>query len=204
VLAILVSVGAFSLVGCHSTPASASRAPEPLPGPTATPALPADPNEALRTELSSGLFQLSATLDSIQAALKSSKELQKVATGTLKEALAEVTDRIDSCGSTLAEHSEQPPTAELIKGNFSKYDDQRLKTIDDVNDSLAELREVKGMVKGLTGDTPELEDEITKLTALVDQAMEDATGTLQALGGKQQMPDSTPVSSPSDDAPQPS
>ncbi len=185
---------AIVVAGCGSSTkvAQADVATQPTPAPTAS--LPADANEAVREQLRSGLFQLSAALDSIQEALKQAKEIQKGSKGRLKEAMSEVVDRIDSCGSTLADHNSDPPTVDDVKKDFAKFDDQRLKTVDDVNDTLSELKEIKGMVGGLTGDTPELEDKLTRLAALVDQAMEDASGTLLALGGKEQLPTSVPTS----------
>jgi len=186
-IALLVVV----LAGCGSKtkPEEQSAPPTDTLKPSAAPS---DPNEALHEQLSSGLFQLSATLDSIQSALKEAKDLQRDAKGALKEGLVDVVDHLDSCGATLADHNEDPPTVEEIKKNFAPLDDKRLKTIDDVNDTLSDLKESKGMVSGLTGDTDELEERVTRLAALIDQAMEDARGTLQALGGQEQLPTAAP------------
>ncbi len=191
-------------MGCGSKKADVAEAATPGPSAIATPSLPADPNEALHEQLSSGHFQLSATLDSIQEALKLAKQIKKDAKGTIAEAMADVVDRIDSCGSTLSEHIEDAPGVADVKKDFAKYDDQRIKTIDDVNDTIAELKEVKGMVAGLTGDTPDLEDEITKLAALIAQAMDDAEGTLKAFGGKEQLPGSVPLNPSPNASPSPS
>lgn len=184
---VVACLAALALVGCHSGKQTVASAATPSTA-TLSPSAPADPNEALRSELSSGIYQLGATLDSVQAALEQAKTIDKDAKADFKQAMDDIVDRLNSCGSTLADYNDEPPSLETVAKDFKKYDDQRLKAIDDVNDTVTELKEIKGMVSGVAGTSDATEDQLTKLAALVDQALEDASGTLDALGGKVQLP----------------
>lgn len=157
--------------------------------PAASTATPAKPETLLHQQLRSGLVQLEGTLETIELALDEAKARLKQATGADRERLQELVDRIDDCGATLAEHLGDPPTESEVAASFARYDEQRLRMIDDVNDSVVAMNEAAGLCLG-EGEEPL--PALAKLHELVTTAIEDLRGTLDALGGKEVAPAEDP------------
>lgn len=182
-------LAALSLTACNKT------SPDPegdtKVGPaTASVQKPSSPEEAVHEQLRAGRFQLEGSLDSIEAALNAAKALDKEAKGETKETLDDVVDRINSVGDVLANQKVETPSLAEVKKNFGTQDDARLKAIDDVNDSLTELRETQKIIDALAESAPDPK-AYDDLSALLDTAIEDTHGTLEAFGGKEVAPDTS-------------
>lgn len=171
-------VGLVALAGCGSKPTE-----EAQPGPAKPPVEETKtPAELLHEQLRSGSFQLTAALDSIEAALKEAKA--HPATGELKNSLKEIADDIDSAGTDLTEENDDPPTKEQVAADMASFEAKRKKLCDMINDSLHDLIDARGIVDSFAeeGKTGPLENVGLK----IDVAIDDLKGALEALGGKEE------------------
>lgn len=167
-------IGAFFLLGCgdkkQGTPEGGTTLPE-----NATPA------DKLYEQLRGGIFQIDASLGSIEDALKEAKEFS--ASGEdIRQSLEDIQASIDSAGEILAEEAAVQPEK---NGDVSTYDKRRVKLTELVNDALHDLRDARGIVDSLGG-----EDEPGPLESVgvkIDVAMDDLRGALEALGGKEEV-----------------
>lgn len=163
----------FSLAGC-------SKSPDPITV-SDFPTTQASPSEQAFEGLRSGQFQIEAALDSIEEALnaaraKSSDSIE------IKQSLEEIATSIDSAGNNLAEEAAVQPN----KGEPVSKVAARKKLLSDlVNDSLHDLRDARGIVDSLAegNEAGPLED----IGVLIDVALDDLRGALEALGGKEEV-----------------
>jgi len=161
---------ALSVWGCsRGDAATAQKPPELSANPT--------PYEKAR----SGLFQISAALDSIEVALAEAKAMPTSSIDQ-RTSLAEVQDYLDSAGAGLAEES-----AALVDktAEHAQLEIRRKKLIEIANDSLHDLREARGIVDSLAeGDSP---GPLEPIGLKIDVAMDDLRGALEAMGGREEI-----------------
>lgn len=132
------------------------------------------------------------TLEEIQTTITGLKS--GGATAQFLEGLAEVEDLMGSAADASAEYSGTPPTADEVKAEFSKFDEQRLKAITELNDALIDLRGAKATAESMA----ESEPRMTSLSDLLSLAVSDLEEAIKAFGG-------TPEEEPAEDgAPAPS
>lgn len=166
-------IAAFALVGCAEKKEIAS-GPTPLPD-NATPA------DKLYEKLRGGVFQIDASLGSIEDALNEAKAANP-STGDIKQSLEDIKASIDSAGEILAEEAAVKPEK---NGDIPSYEKRRVKLVELVNDALHDLRDARGIVDSLAG-----EDDLGPLEQVgvkIDVAMEDMRGALRALGGEEKV-----------------
>ncbi len=158
----------------------------------AKPAAPKDPDQALFDQIRSGAYQIGSAIDAIESVRKTTKEIASREAGATQKALVMITSQLDAAGKALVEFSDEPPTFEEFKKNFSAQDERRLKAIDAANESLNDLRDAQDIVGDLLDSHPpepentELDNADSDLEECV-QAVQDA---IKAMGGKVNSPDS--------------
>jgi hypothetical protein len=129
----------------------------------------------------SGIYQINAGLDSIEEALKVAKA-STAASIDIKESLEDVENSIDSAGEYLAEEAAIEPNSQEPA---EKLEVRRKKLIDVVNDALHDLRDARGIVDSLAGETET--GPLENVGVAVDAAMDDLRGALDALGGQEEV-----------------
>ena len=166
-------LGVLALLGCgdkKQAPSGTTTLPE-----NATPA------DKLYEQLRGGIFQIDASLGSIEDALKEAKATSP-STEDIRQSLEDIQASIDSAGEILAEEAAVQPEK---NGDVSSYDKRRAKLVELVNDALHDLRDARGIVDSLAG-----EDDLGPLEPVgvkIDVAMDDLRGALEALGGKEEV-----------------
>ncbi|MBC8066256.1 MAG: hypothetical protein H7Y17_15600 [Chlorobia bacterium] len=164
----LCVVGIVAISGCGDKRANVANVPD---APT--------PAGEIYEQLRSGVFQINAGLDSIEAALGEAKKASP-STSAVKESLADIQASIDSAGDGLGEEAAEEPQ----KGtDLPTLDARRKKLIDLVNDSLHDLRDARGIVNSLAGESGQ--GPLDAIGIKIDVAMDDLKGALEALGGKE-------------------
>lgn len=166
-------LGVLALLGCG----------DKKQGPSGTTTLPenATPADKLYEQLRGGIFQIDASLGSIEDALKEAKASSQ-STEDIRQSLEDIQASIDSAGEILAEEAAVQPEK---NGDVSSYDKRRAKLVELVNDALHDLRDARGIVDSLGG-----EDDLGPLEPVgvkIDVAMDDLRGALEALGGKEEV-----------------
>lgn len=182
--ALLIGLAACAL-GCGSGKESAAPA---TTGATAQPPMqaekPVDPEHALYEQVRSGAVQLGGAADDIEDALRSVEELSKAAPRDLKDGLGDVKALVDSAGTGVADFTAEVPDFEQFKSQLALFDEQRLKAIQETNDSVHDLREAKGIVQSLeSGATSELTTKLDDLASLIDVAIGDLSDAITSMGG---------------------
>lgn len=170
-LSCLIAV--FALLGCGDKREEVS-GPNTLPD-NATPA------DKLYEKLRGGVFQIDASLGSIEDALNEAKAANP-STGDIKQSLEDIEASIDSAGEILAEEAAVKPEK---NGDIPSYEKRRVKLVEMVNDALHDLRDARGIVDSLAGenDLGPLEPVGVK----IDVAMEDLRSALKTLGGEEKV-----------------
>lgn len=170
----------LAVAGCGGPEVPASREPKPKAPSVAT----EDPEAQLREQLRSGLFQLDACAASVEEALAAARGASKRASGEAQQGLLDVVDMLDSAGATVTEPLGEPPTEKQIKEDFIGQDERRLRAITSANDAHSELIEAAGLASSLVEVTaPAVRREVEALVNLIEVAVEDASGAIEALGG---------------------
>jgi len=143
-----------------------------------------DPARALYEQIRGGNVQLHGAADSIEEALHEADSLLAAASAKDKEALSEARALIDSAGAGIADFSAEPPHFDVFRGQIARFDDMRLKAIQEANDSLHDLSEAKGIAKSLqeTGG-PEISTKVTDWAELIEVASADLADAIRTLGG---------------------
>lgn len=182
--ALLIGLAACAL-GCSgggSAPANSTS------GTAAQPPLqaekPVDPEHKLYEQVRSGAVQLGGATDDVEDALRACEELLKTSTKEQKDALEDVKALIDSAGAGIADYTADVPEFEEFKKQLPQFDDQRLKAIQESNDSLHDLREARGMLDSLEANAPqESVSKFEDLASLVDVAIGDLSDAITSMGG---------------------
>jgi hypothetical protein len=165
-----LSLAVFLVAGCAKSVAT---------GDTPPPHLSTKPSTFERVR--SGIYQINAGLDSIEEALKVAKA-STAASIDIKESLEDVENSIDSAGEYLAEEAAIEPNSQEPA---DKLEVRRKKLIDVVNDALHDLRDARGIVDSLAGETET--GPLENVGVAVDAAMDDLRGALDALGGQEEV-----------------
>ncbi len=161
------------LIGCQG-PQKAQDNPVNVPSPTT-------PAEKSFEHIRSGIYQINAAMDSIEIALKEAKATAATS-ADLKQSLEDIQVSIDSAGDGLAEEAAQEPDKSSL---LSASETRRKKLINLTNDALHDLRDARGIVDSLAGDSDQGPLEAVGLK--IDVAMDDLRGALEALGGKEEL-----------------
>lgn len=178
--ALLIGLLAFAW-GC-GTEQVKSRGPSDPPPLRAE--KPADPEHKLYEQVRSGTVQLGGGSDDIEEALRAVEGLLKTVPKENKDALTDAKALIDSAGAGIADYTEEVPEFEQFKNRLAEFDDQRLKAIQETNDSIHDLREAKGIVESLEGSgTGNLTSQLEDLAALIDVAISDLSDAVTTMGG---------------------
>ena len=169
---LLTLVGLLSVLGCGSKSETIPIGPDPLVATT--------PAGKVFEQLRSGLYQIGAGLESLEAAVKVAESIQP-SNADAKASLGEIRDLLNTAGDGLAEEAAVPAEK---GGDVSTADARRAKLVNLVNDSLHDLRDARGIVDSLGDDSKPspLEPVGEKIDAVID----DLLGSLEALGGKEE------------------
>lgn len=180
------AIAAIALAGCNGQAGKAPPESPPAQESGAAPAEQSDPNAALFEQLSSGAYQSSAAIESLDRATNQATELkEKVPAEELKIGMDDVIALIDSAGATLAEFAEQPESEAAVEKEFNLFDERRLKAIEAGNDALMDLREAVGVIESMAeGLTGMRQVEAEKLRGALLEAMDDVAGAIEGFGGK--------------------
>jgi len=131
-----------------------------------------------------GAAQMSGAIDSIAEALEQAKKCQGAATGDLIQAFDEVVDRIDGVGGALADFAVDPAPRADFEKNVAAEDEPRLAAIQAGNDGIHELKEAAGIAESVIETVPSAQaEDVKKLVALVDLAVQDVSDAITAFGG---------------------
>lgn len=120
-------------------------------------------------------------MDSIEEAVKAAREKQTTSL-EVKELITEIVEYLDSAGEALAEEAADEPKKTETLEQLGK---RKKQLVDLVNDSLHDLREGRGIVDSLA--TEEELGPLEDIGILIDVAMDDLRGALEALGGKEEI-----------------
>jgi|GEM_PF-2950672 len=200
---VCVLCTALLLVGCsNNAPAPQDTQPAEETPPAQTTPAKADP---LFEQLHSGLFQADAAVKKLGDALDVAQDMQKKATGAFTEAMKDVVATIDDSGHSLAALTGgEPPTAEDVASNRSKYEAQRADLINQIGDILKDMREQEDAAADMTDNgNPEIQKPAKHLDELLTQIIDDLNGALSALGGKDESPQNAPDTGDSSQKPAP-
>lgn len=185
----LVAVALLPVWGCGGPEPAPSAAPGSGGKTSETGAAPANPEKALREQLRSGLFQLDACAASVEEALVAARGASKRASGEAQQGLLDVIDMLDSAGGTVADHLGESPGEDQVKVDYTGQDERRIRAIAAANDAHTELGEAAGLAGSLVEvATPPVRAEIEELVNLIEVAVEDARGAVEALGGTVEAP----------------
>lgn len=149
------------------------------PSDTSFNAEPANPDEALATQLSEGSVQMAGASESLQSALKEAKRVAASLKGEAHEGAQDIVDFLDDAGEAVAEAAADPPTKEDIKKDFAASDDSRKKRIQDGNDAYRSMEQSLGTLESLRSGV----DGLETLGDLITLAMDDLGDAIEAYGG---------------------
>lgn len=166
-------IAIFVVLGCGDKKENVS-------GPTTLPDN-ATPADKLYEKLRGGVFQIDASLGSIEDALNEAKGT-KASTGDIKQSLEDIEASIDSAGEILAEEAAVKPEK---NGDIPNYEKRRVKLVEMVNDALHDLRDARGIVDSLAGENDL--GPLEPVGAKIDVAMEDLRSALKTLGGEEKV-----------------
>lgn len=134
--------------------------------------------------LREGTTQLYAASESISEARDEANRLQTGATGTLKEALTEILDRIDAAGAGVGEYLLPMPSYEEFQAESVRYDQVRRQAIEAASDAVTDLRDARGVADGLAAEAAtSRKAAFEALAKLLDVAAEDAAESVRGFGG---------------------
>lgn len=194
---------ALFIAGCsNNAPAPKDSTPvEETPPAQSAPAK-ADP---LYEQLHSGLFQADAAVKKLADALDIAQDMQKKATGSFAEAMKDVVATIDDSGHSLAALTGgEPPTAEDVANNRSKYQAQRADLINQISDILKDMRDQDDAADSMADiGNPEIQKPARHLDELLLQIIDDLKGALAALGAQDQSLQNTPDTGDTNQKPPP-
>jgi chromosome segregation ATPase len=131
-----------------------------------------------------GLFQIDAALTVLQDALRDAEKLRPEAKGDLREALLDLNDFLDSAGATLADISAPMPSREEYEKNFKSFDEDRLKAIEKLTDSLQDSRNALGTLTQLEEASTNLRAAFEALSGAVEEAVDAQEEAIRAFGGQ--------------------
>lgn len=140
------------------------------------------PEDTLFEQLRSGAFQLDAATESISEALVHAKDALGGTSGQAKEGLQDILDYLDSAGAGIADYAVEPQSADEIRKKYKEFEDQRRKSVQAINDAIRDLEEARGIAASLEEDQPNYSGK--GLSGLIDVAIDDLKGAVEALGGK--------------------
>ena len=145
---------------------------------------PPDPTEIARSGMHEGAFLLGNAADDLQKGLSAGKSLQASTKNIeLKAALADVLEKLDDAGGSIADYTAEPPELTEFKKGLAAQDKRRLESIVRANDALHQVNESNDLLDDFT-DKPAPEDDQTlaDLTDALDAAAADLADAIKALG----------------------
>jgi len=176
-------LGFMACVAVFGCSKAGSQITEPA---TAKPRTPVNPEKALYDQVSSGAYQISAAIDSIEAVRKTAREIASREKGNTQKALFAISASLDDAGKALADYGDDPPPFEEFKKNFAAQDDRRLKAISAANQSLSDLGDAQDTLSDLLDSHPP-EPESTELNnadSALDDCVQAVEGAVKAMGGR--------------------
>jgi chromosome segregation ATPase len=172
--ALLLALFAIFLTsGCQSGDAAKSATGQPIAD--------ADEPATLYEQVRSGAYQLSQAEDAIAEAYQESLKLPK----TVGEERLDIQEVLDGTGENLSKYAGEPPPKEEFEKDLAKETKRRQEAIDAANDTIRDLQEAKYIITALADANKGKErEELEKLDALVDVAIEGLQSAIEAYGGK--------------------
>lgn len=191
-MALVLLLQLLALVGCSSDAPKSPNEPPPKHEETVEPPK-VEPKDPLFDQLHSGLFQADPAVKKLAEAVSLVKDIESKSTGNLQGYLKEtMIPTLDDAGATLADMTgEDPPTMEQIKADHPKYAAKRDTMINQISDLLRDVREEADAADDMaTTAPPETLKESKRLNQLLSEIIDDLSGALSALGGKEEKPQS--------------
>jgi uncharacterized phage infection (PIP) family protein YhgE len=151
--------------------------------------------ETAREGMHAGAYQLSNAVQDLQTALTAAKDLQhSTKRADLKAALADVIDGLDDAGASIADFTSEPPELAEFRKEIETQEKERREAVDGANDALHDVNDASGNLDEFS-DKPDEADAklLNDLNSALDDAVDDLTEGIKALGGKVEEDDSEPV-----------
>jgi hypothetical protein len=142
---------------------------------------PAKPEDTLYQQLRAGALQIAGVIETLDAAVVKLDEVNPGKDAEFRAALHELKESIDAAGAELADHIEEPNRERLGKV-FPEYDEKRIRAIAAANDALHEVSEASGIASDLASEKKN--SVLNDVADLLELAIEDLRGSIEALGGK--------------------
>lgn len=138
----------------------------------------------IRERLRSGSFQVQASLDSLEEAVKKCREILAKASGPEKEALQDILDKLNGIGDILGDRSAEPPSQAEIDKSPAQFEKLAKDSQDDAEDSMTELTQVMDSLDTLVQSVKDDQVEpLDGLRTLVEAVMQDVSGARDAFAG---------------------
>jgi hypothetical protein len=176
----LCSVG---LVGCRGEGPKAEPAVKSNPPPER----PTDPDSALYEQIRAASFQFGVVASSLEEALVTAQKLFQSSSFSAEEKakLADVIAALDDNGGNVTELADTPPTLEMVKKDFAKYDERRLNMIAQAEDMMDDLTEALHTVDALAeGQDEGTRHALSGIEGLIQAALDDLAAAIESAGGK--------------------
>lgn len=144
---------------------------------------PRDDSERLFQQLRAGSFQVDAALNAMENTLQSCKSTT-IKSVEARQAAADVSDFLDSAGSTVGDYL-NAPTLDEVRRDFAGNDERRLKAIEDLNDARREVLEAQGIADPVASDDPDaaVREVFTGIGDGIAEVIDALEGAIDAFGG---------------------
>ena len=138
-----------------------------------------------REEFRSSAYQIGIALDHIATALQVTQAAKKGLKGQSLARIEDALENINGAGSRLAEYVDVIPTEDAVKADPKSFEVTRKRQINDLNDSLFELREAESIALNAADFANEpAKSHLDTAGKAIAIAEDDIIGAIEALGGK--------------------